>query len=107
MIEWLVIAGVALLAGAAVSLTQDVQKSVAAWLRSHGLARSALMDAWVVLANTASGIRGRLRLTTRQYGTQVVVLERTYRLDQIDDPQVRALLRAGSHAEMNVLDQSI
>lgn len=106
MIEWLLIVLGAALAGAAtVSLSSDLRQSVAAWLRAHGLARSALMDAWVVLDRTAAGIRAVLRLTTPAYGTQLMVLDRRYEFDQIDDPDVRALLHRRRHVELNVLDQ--
>jgi hypothetical protein len=106
VIEWLVIAAVAALAGVVVSLSNDVRQSVAAWLRAHHLAETALMDAWILLDATASGVRVRLRLTTRRYGTQEIVLDRVYRPDQIDDPQVRALLQQRSHAKIRILDQT-
>jgi hypothetical protein len=105
MIEWLLIAVGAVLAGAATaSLSSDVRQSVAAWLRTRGLARTALMDAWLVLDRSAGAIRAALRLTTT-YGTQELVLDRRYQWDQIDDPEVRTLLRRRRHVELHVLDQ--
>ncbi|MBV8892270.1 MAG: hypothetical protein JO266_09930 [Acidobacteria bacterium] len=92
------------LAALTVSLWHDISDRVASWLRDYGLEKSSLMDAWVLLDNQISGIRAKLRLVTRQHGSHEVVLERTYRLDQIDDPEVRAQLANRSTAQFNVLD---
>jgi hypothetical protein len=105
MIWYLVAAAVAAVGAAlTVSLWHDISDRVASWLRDQGLEKSSLMDAWVLLDKTVSGVRAKLRLVTRQHGSHEVVLERTYRLDQIDDPDVRALLASRSMAQFNVLD---
>ncbi|MBV8995062.1 MAG: hypothetical protein JO287_15510 [Pseudonocardiales bacterium] len=103
---YLVVAAAVAAVGAAltVSLWHDISDRVASWLRDHGLEKNSLMDAWVLLDNQISGIRAKLRLVTRQHGSHEVVLERTYRLDQIDDPEVRAQLANRSIAQFNVLD---
>lgn len=103
---WFLVAAVVAAAGAAltVSLWHDISDRVASWLRERGLEKSSLMDAWLRLDKKISGVRATLRLVTRQHGVQEVVLERPYRLDQIDDPEVRALLTSRSTAQVNVLE---
>lgn len=105
-VVWYLVAAAVSAVGAAlaISLWHDISDRIASWLRDQGLEKSSLMDAWVLLDNHISGVRAKLRLVTAQHGIHEVVLERTYRLDQIDDPEVRALLAARSMAQVNVLD---
>ena len=105
MIEWLVIAAVVALAGAAVTLSNEIRQRVASWLREHDLNRSALMKAVILLDRSASGIRGRLQLGTERYGTRTVVLARTFAWSEIDDPALVAALRSAGHARADVLHQ--
>jgi len=106
MIEWLVVAAVVAIAGAAATtLSSTVRLRVSHWLREHGLNHSALMDAWILLDGTAGRIRGRLRLRTATYGTTVLTLERDFTWDEIDDPVLLAAVRSAGHAETLILDQ--
>jgi hypothetical protein len=85
------------------SLTNDVRQRVAAWLREHGLANSMLMDAVVLLDNVATGVKARVRVTARNRSSEMLSIEKTYRYDQITDPQLRTALERSGHAEQNVL----
>lgn len=105
MIEWLVVAAVVALAGAAATLSNVVRQRVARWLGEHGLRHSALMDAWILLDQQASRIRGQLRLRTRTYGISIVTLDRTLAWTEIDDPDLLAALRSTGRAEARILDQ--
>src|ERR1700722_16910528 len=77
--------------------------SATAWLRARGWNKSVLMDALLVLDKLAGKVRCRLFATTRKTGT-VQVDETVDRMDQIDDPQVRAELRKRGVAERSVLN---
>jgi hypothetical protein len=95
--------GAVIAAAIGASLSNDVRQRVARWLRQHGLAKSVLMDAVVLLDKADSGIRARVRVTARNRPSEVLSIEKTYRYDQITDPQLRAELNQRGHAEQNVL----
>jgi hypothetical protein len=101
LIIYAIAAAIAAAIGA--SLSNDVKQRVASWLRQHGLAKSVLMDVVVLLDKVGSGIKARVRVTARNRTSEVLSIEKTYRYDQIKDPQLRAALNRGSHAEQNVL----
>lgn len=104
MIDLIVLGGLAALGALfAVTLSKDVQQRVAQWLREHGLANSALMDAVVYLEKVGSTIRASVRVMTRTQHTEILTLERTYSIDQIDDPAVRAALQQHDRAQQNVM----
>src|ERR1700742_396473 len=103
MIDLIIAAVIAFGALLSVTLLKDVQQRVARWLREHGLANSALMEAVVFLDKVGTTIRGRVKVTTRAQGTEVLALERTYSIDQIKDQNLRAELLQQEHAQQNVL----
>jgi hypothetical protein len=86
-----------------VSMLKDVHQRVARWLRQNGLENSALMDAIVLLDNVGTAIRGRVKVVTRSQRTEILMLERTYSIHQIKDPQLCAALEQRRHAEQNVM----
>jgi hypothetical protein len=86
-----------------VTLQKDIQRRVARWLRQNGLAKSALMDAVVLLDRAGSAIRAKVKVTTRSQHTEILTMEKTYPISQVPDPQVRAALEQRGHAEQNVL----
>ena len=98
---YLIAAALAVAFGA--SLSNGVRRRVASWLRQHGLAKSMLMDVVVVLDKVASGIKAKVRVTARNRPTEMLSIEKTYRYDQIKDPQLRAELQRRGHAEQDVL----
>jgi hypothetical protein len=100
LIVYAVIAAFGLLS---VTMQKDIQRRVARWLRQNGLAKSALMDAVVFLDMVGSAIRARVKVTTRSQHTELLTMEKTYSMDQIPDPQVRAALEQRGHAEQNVM----
>src|ERR1700686_3739097 len=90
-------------AAAALAIWDQVRDKLAAWLRQIGLHKSALMDAVVCFDTIAGKVRSRLFATTHQTG-KVKIDETTYRMDQIDDPQVLAELRKRGYAERSVVN---
>jgi hypothetical protein len=91
--------------GALVSaaLQKDVQQRVARWLREHGLANSALMSAVLFLDMVSTRIRARVKIVTRSQREEILMIERTYSIEQIKDAQLRAALQQRGRAEQNVL----
>jgi hypothetical protein len=85
------------------SLSKDVQQRVARWLRANGLANSALMDAVVLLDRVGAYIRVGVKVVTQSQRTEILMLERTYSIEQIKDAQLRAALAQRGHAEQNVM----
>ncbi|WP_432932395.1 hypothetical protein ACQPZZ_14635 [Microbispora sp. CA-135349] len=102
---WWVVAAVVAAAGAAtvtVVFWDDVRTSVAAWLHRNDLNHGALMSAVILLDDTASTVRRRIRVQTRQHGVRVISDEEiTY--DQIDDPAVRAQLARDRHTSIDIM----
>lgn len=86
-----------------VTLQKDIQQRVARWLRQNGLANSALMDAIVFLERVGTAIRATVKVTTRSQRTELLMIERTYSINQIKDTQLRAELEQQRHAERNVM----
>jgi hypothetical protein len=89
---------------ATVAFWPTVVNRVADWLRRHDLDRSALMSATVLLDRVAVGVRRRIRVRTHTLGFQNVADE-TLSPDQIDDPQVRALLERRSQVQYDIMEQ--
>ncbi|MFC4055079.1 hypothetical protein ACFOY4_35780 [Actinomadura syzygii] len=88
----------ALGAGAAVAFWDTVRTEVMNWLRARNLDKGALLEAVIVLDRVAVGIRRRV--VVRTAAVPETVSEETLTLDQIDDPQVRALLE--QHDQVNI-----
>jgi len=86
-----------------VTLLKDVQRQVARWLRENGLANSALMDAVVFLDRVGTRIRASVKVVTRSRRTEILMLERTYSIEQIKDAQLRAALEQRGRAQQNVM----
>lgn len=101
LIIYAAIAGLVSLFSAA--LLRDVQQRVAAWLRQNGLKNSALMSAVVRLDSIGSAIRAGVKVVTRAQRTEVLMIERTYSINQIKDPELRAALQRTGHAEQDVI----
>lgn len=101
LIFYAIAAAIAAAIGA--SLSSDVKQRVARWLREHGLAKSALMDAVVLLDQVGATIKARVRVTASTRSSETLTIEKTYSYDQITDPQLRAELTRSGHAEQNVL----
>ena len=91
--------------GALVSLAlrRAVQQRVARWLRENGLANSALMDAVLLLDMVGTRVRARVKVVTRSYRQEILMIERTYSIEQIKDAQLRAALQQRGQAEQNIL----
>jgi hypothetical protein len=85
------------------SLSNDVRQRVARWLRQHGLAKSVLMDAVVLLDKMSTGVKASVKITAKNRPIEVLSIEKTYRYEQITDPQLRSELNRRGHAEQNVL----
>ncbi|HKI03288.1 MAG TPA: hypothetical protein VKK31_15020 [Thermoanaerobaculia bacterium] len=95
---WLLFSmGAALLAAIFASVYwQQVASEVAGWLRSRGLAKTALMDAWVWIDYHMTKVRSRIFIKDHQ-GQAIQISVKTLSPEQVDDPEVRALLdRQGS-----------
>lgn len=90
----------ALLAGA---FWDDIREGVAAGLRDFGLNRSVLMDAWIQLDRLVGHVRSRVFVKTKK-GKVIEISERTFSLDEIDDPEIRRVLRNSRHYKKNVLE---
>jgi hypothetical protein len=104
MIHLIVYAAIAgLVSLFSVTLLKDVQQRVARWLRQNALEDSALMEAVVLLDSIGSAIRASVKVATRSQRTAILMIERTYSINQIKDAQLRAALRQRGHAEQNVL----
>jgi len=103
VIGWVIVAGLALLGvGGAVALLSHAREAVAAWLRRHSLGKVDLLGALLRLDKVAGTVRGKVFVNTRSTGL-VLVDERTYRLDQIDDPELRQQVEARGFSERDVL----
>lgn len=105
---FLLIGTVATLIGGAYLISKfwkDIREKVAAWLRSRGLQKSVLMDAWVVLDNLVTTVRCTIFVKTQTTGSQKVS-ETTYSRDEIrqKDPDVYAELQKRGNLETNIMD---
>jgi hypothetical protein len=96
-----VVAGVAALIGA--SLMKDAQRQVARWLRQHGLAKTQLMDAVVLLDQVGSIIRSSVRVKVAQRPAETLRIERAYSISDIKDTSLLAALRERQHAEVDIM----
>lgn len=85
-------------------LVDELQFAVARRLRELGLDRGALMDAWVTFSVVSGDIRTALRLRLGDRGEETVLVERTFRLDQIPDPLMRAVLEGAGGIETEITD---
>jgi hypothetical protein len=81
---------------------QQVANEIASWLRSRGLEKNSLMDAWVQLDRQMTKIRSRVFVKNRR-GEVIQVSVKTLSLEQVDDPEVRALLARQSTVHRNVM----
>jgi hypothetical protein len=71
-----------------------VREGVANWLRSKKLEESVLMDAWVGVNKCVDAVtRITKSALKRKRMKQVSQKETVLRVEQIDDPEVRALAR--------------
>jgi hypothetical protein len=84
--------------GVAITFWDSIRTAITGWLRRHGLEQSALMEAVIQFDRLAVGVRRRIKVRTYR-GTEIISEERLA-IDQIDDPNLRALLR--QHSEVNV-----
>lgn len=84
-------------------MTKDIKRDITAWLRERGLAASKLMDAVVLLDMVGSAVKLTLRLTAQAQPTETRRSTNDYTIDEVPDPEVRALLAARQHAAMNVM----
>jgi len=106
----------ALLGGATVAigavLSADIRAWVGHWLREHNLSRSRLLSAVVTLDQVAGSVKqtvkASIQVTTKQSSAVAARTEthhfvREYGLDQVTDPEVRAMLEQRGSAKQNVL----
>lgn len=116
MIHLVIYALAALLSGAAVALgaalSADIRAWVSRWLREHNLGKSSLMSAVITLDRVAGSVKqvvkASIQVTTKQTAiaparTETHRFVREYGLDQVTDPQVRAILAQCGSAQQNVL----
>jgi hypothetical protein len=61
------------------------------------------MDAVVYLDRVGSGVRGKVKVVTKTKRTEILVLVRTYAIEDIDDPTLRAALARHGQAYQNVM----
>jgi hypothetical protein len=88
-------------AGAAVTFWDSVRTAITGWLHRHNLEKSALMEAVIRFDRVAVGIRRRIRVKTA-CGVEVIS-EEQLSIDEIDDPELRALLSRHSEVDVDVL----
>ncbi len=120
MIDLLLIAIAALFGGATivasaligVALSADIRDWVARWLREHNLSQSSLLTAVVTLDRVAGSVmqtvKASIQVSARPSAAVAARTEthhfvREYGLDQVTDPQVRAILERRGSARQNVL----
>jgi hypothetical protein len=103
MYGW-IIAAVSAMVGALVvnHFWDQIRDEVAAWLRAHNLAKSALMDAWIKLDSLVGSVRCALFVKTRD-AREVKISETVYTPDQITDPQIQEELRKKHSAKRSVM----
>lgn len=76
------------------NLWSRVREGVANWLRSKKLEESVLMDAWVGVNKYVDTVTRVAKSALKRKRTkQVSQKETVLRVEQIDDPEVRALAR--------------
>ena len=99
----IVLALAAALIGTAVAVTfwGAVKDAVGKWLRELGLEKSALMSALVVLDKLAVGVRRQVKVRTAD--GPYVIIDQEMRLEDIDDPKIRALAEQQPHTEIDIL----
>lgn len=119
MIHLVVYALAALFGGAAATsvligaaLRADIRAWVARWLRQHNLHKSRLLTAVVTLDRVAGSVKqmvkASIQVTTKQSPTVAARTEthhfvREYAIDQVTDPEVRAMLEQRGGARQDVL----
>ena len=91
----------ALGAGVAITFWDAIRETVAGWLRRRDLEKSALMGAVVLLDRVAVGVRRRIRVRTAR--KVEIISEQNLTLDQIDDPDLRALVQQHGQLEVDIL----
>lgn len=93
-------------------LSADIRAWVARWLREHNLSQSSLLSAVVTLDKVVGAVKqtvkASIQVTTKQSAAVTARTEthhfvREYGLDQVTDPQVRAMLEQRGRADQNVL----
>jgi predicted TIM-barrel enzyme len=88
----------------------QVRETVASWLRTHGLEKSALMDALMVCDTVIGTIEKRvickILVTTQKTGEQQIS-ETTYSMEEFqkNQPDLYATLEKTGHAYKNILKQ--
>jgi len=80
----------------------NIRETVANWLRLAGWERSMLMDAWIQLDSTFSGIRCKFFLKKTE-SQELRVFEETYSINEIDDVDVLAELEKRGYVERNIM----
>ena len=94
-------AGVAALIGT--SMMKDAQHRVARWLRERGLNKSRLMEAVVMLAQVGVIIRASVHVRAVEQPAEIIRIERTYSMSDIQDMSLRAALRQSQRAELDIM----
>ena len=93
------------------ALSADIRDWVARWLREHNLSQSSLLTAVVTLDPVAGSVMQTVKasiLVTAKPSAAAARTEthhfvREYGLDQVADPEVRAMLERRGSAKQNVL----
>ncbi|RKS74315.1 hypothetical protein BZB76_2826 [Actinomadura pelletieri DSM 43383] len=100
---WIVagLVAAALGAGAVITFWDTVRTTVENWLNAHSLNKGALQRAVIVLDKGAVRVRRRIVVQT-SYAPQIIS-EESLSLDQIDVPEVRALLERHDQVEIDIL----
>jgi len=100
---WLVVGLVAaaLSGGVVITFWNTGRETVLQWLRRHGLDKTVLTEAVILLDRIAVGIRRRIRISTPQ--STEIISEEALTLDQIDDPKIRAWAEQHSHVAIDML----
>jgi hypothetical protein len=88
-------------AGAAVTFWDSIRTVITGWLHRHGLDRSALMEAVIRFDKLA--VKVRRRITVRTSRGVEIISEEQLSIDQIDDPQLRALVQQHSQVDVDIL----
>ena len=91
----------ALGAGVAITFWDSIRTAVTGWLHQHDLEKSALMEAVIQFDRLAVGVRRRIKVRTYR-GTEIIS-EEHLAIDQIDDPNLRALVQQHSQVDVDVL----
>lgn len=81
----------------------EIREEVKDWLHEQGLNNTLLMDAWVEISQFADAVVKKVKVRTATTGEQTVS-EKTYRLDEVDDPDVLAALKRNGYYRKNIMD---